>query len=133
MILSFFVQIIELQSKSIDSSAHCNLISSHVVVQFDVDFIENVFGAAIKTIVETVWPQLKTAFEEIKTALANMGVDWGTIGEVLKFIGIVVIGGLAAIFLTLVGVIVGVVNAIAGALTAFTGHMQSVYDRGKEI
>ena len=43
LVFSLLVEIVEFQSKPIDSSAHCNLVSSHVDIQLDVDLVQNVF------------------------------------------------------------------------------------------
>ena len=98
--------------------------------------ISGAIGAAVDVIVGQTWPQLVAAFEEIKRVLTESGVDWEILGDILSGVGKVVgvaITGIGATIAVLLGVIVGTVNGIAGALNAMAGHFEALRARGTAI
>ena len=74
--------------------------------------IQDIMQTVADVFVSEILPKFREAFDSISEALAALGVDWSTLGTVVK----TVLAVMAALLLAAVGIIVGLINAVAAAV-----------------
>lgn len=78
--------------------------------------VQDVVMAAVDTVVNVAWPQLKDAFDQIGKAFADIGITWDQVGPALVEGIRVVASVIGAILITLVAIIVGIITGISVAI-----------------
>jgi len=87
--------------------------------------ISDVVSAAVKVIVDDVWPKLQEAWDNLSEALGLGQITWEDTWYAIKTAVMVVGAVIGAVILGVVAVIVGLANAIASAAQTITSAMRN--------
>lgn len=83
--------------------------------------IKESFMAVVDVMAGVVWPLLQEIFANLTEALALLGLDWGDVLSALGKAALIVAKVIGAALLGLVGVIVGIITAIASVVEFTSG------------
>jgi phage-related protein len=75
------------------------------------EVIKDIATTVADIFISDILPKFQEAFTSIGEALGTLGIDWGTLGDIVK--GVLAVA--AALILAFIGIVVGVVSGIAAA------------------
>jgi TP901 family phage tail tape measure protein len=79
----------------------------------------DVFNAVVTTVQTTLGPSFTDVFNSLTETLNSFGLDWSDVWEIVKTAVVLAIEIIGGIIITLIGIVVGVLNAIASGITGF--------------
>lgn len=88
--------------------------------------IQSVVTAVVNTIVDTVWPKLQQAWDNLSESLHLGEITWKDVWEAIKKAVMVVAAVIGAVLVGVIAAVVGVVNAIASAAQTITSAMKNL-------
>lgn len=81
--------------------------------------ISDVFNAVVTTIRTTLGPSFQEVFASLTNTLNSFGLDWSDVWTFVKTVLILAVEVIGGVIIGLIGIVIGVLNAIASGISGF--------------